>query len=115
MTPTRDHKLPTLTEVIEIIERTVENASPIPLAPETVALELEDGDDARDVGPVRPPRSLHDMLTEALLELLEPRLEVWLQAHIDAAARAITQDLRAELPELLRQALNEARSDKPRR
>jgi hypothetical protein len=110
MSAGRDH-LPTLTEVIDIIERAVENSAPLPLAPESVPLELA-GDAAL---PTRAPRSLHDLLTGALMELLEPRLEVWLQTHIEASARAIVQDLRAELPALLRQALDEARREPPQR
>ena len=57
MAPARDHKLPTLTEVIEIIERTVESSPSIPLAPETVAIEV-DGDDHLDVRPARPTSAL---------------------------------------------------------
>lgn len=86
-------RVPTLTEVIE------------------VALDKN----SLDV-PATEAMPLEDLPAAALLELLQPRLEAWVEAHVRQAiadavpgwteqiARHVIQDLRADLPEILARA-----------
>jgi hypothetical protein len=109
--------LPTLTEVIEVVADGGGIATPLPLAPDSVPLEA--------VAPAAPVAAREgdgeQALLLAVIERLQPQLEAMIQARlaaalapnlkaeIDAASRSLAHELRADLPALVREALDEVR------
>jgi hypothetical protein len=104
------HSVPTLTEVIEIeLDDAVASAA-LPLPPDSVALEQDMP--APSAAPAPGP--------DAVLEQLQLRLDAWLQRRlaaelepalrhaIDHASAAVARELRAELPAMVRDALDAA-------
>lgn len=93
--------VPTLTEVIELANEPLPLDVQVPAGPESMALE--------------------DLPVAEVLSLLQPRLEAWVDLRVraalaaltpawtDAAAQTIRQELRLALPDLVAQALAEAR------
>lgn len=128
--------LPTLTEIIAVAPDEIAPTEPLPLAPETVAL---------DNAPARPTQAGAEgmprlavlgaeeaaRLVDAVVARLQPRLEDWvrdrieqalqdgvetalreaLRSHVDAAAADVARRLRSELPALARAAFDEVRPD----
>jgi hypothetical protein len=106
------HSVPTLTEVIEIAIDDTRAAVALPLGPDAMALE--------DVMPPERAADEAPVSTDAVLEQLQLRLDAWLherleaalapalRAAIDHAASAVARELRAELPQLVREALQAA-------
>jgi hypothetical protein len=116
---------PTLTEVIHLSDQAMAPTEPMPLAPESLALE--------DVEPtaafaVELPRAglargadLDARLLDCMVDALRPRLQAWLEVEMRVAltealpmlsermAAAFRDDLDGELRELIQRALAEAR------
>ena len=113
--------VPTLTEVIDVVAEMPADSAPLPLAPESIALDMQE--DATMQAAARPRLMSQDALVNALVERLAPRLDAWLEmhansllqttlrAHADEAARALARALSAQLPALAREALDELRRD----
>jgi hypothetical protein len=108
--------VPTLTEVIEVSEVTAgsgDGATPLPLAPESIPLET--------LAPDVSAADADQTLLQAVIEQLQPQLEALIQARLagvvaeilkaelDAAGRSLAHELRAQLPALVREALDEVR------
>ena len=103
------HVVPTLTEVIEIALDDTRAASALPLGPD--AMPLEDAMPA----PAAPAEAAAS--TDAVLAQLQLRLDTWLQQRlaaalepalrgaIEQASASVARELRAELPGLVRDAL----------
>lgn len=103
------HSVPTLTEVIEVVPDDATAGAALPLGPDSVAL-----DDRVAPAPAAEPAQVS---TDAVLEQLQLRLDAWLQQRlaaelepalrdaIEQAAAAVAHELRAELPSLVRDAL----------
>jgi hypothetical protein len=101
------HSVPTLTEVIEIAVDDTRTSGALPLGPDAMPLD----ESAPPLATPEPPIN-----TDAVLEQLQLRLDAWLQQRlaalepalreaIDHAASAVARELRAELPGLVRDAL----------
>lgn len=116
---------PTLTEVIQLPDQALAPTEPVPLAPESVA--LEDVEPAKAAA-VEVPRAafariseLDGRLLDSLVDALRPRLQAWLEVELRLAlaealpmlsermAATLREELDGELRELVQRALADAR------
>jgi hypothetical protein len=141
---TRPEVLPTLTEVIDLALPPPTAQPPLPLAPDSVPLEgpgeAAMWDERALVVPTAglpspAAQAATAAVVAAVVQSLAPRLERWIESHLGADLEASLREaleqalapaleralilareqLHAELPELVRAALDQARRDSPPR